>query len=92
MSAFNVLLTTAAELQQRLSDGSLTSVDIIQTYLRQIEKHDRAGAKLNAILSLAPRESLLKQAKRLDEERNEGKIRGDLHGLPIVVKVFLQQM
>jgi len=84
---FDVLTTTAAELQERLDAGTLTSVEIITTYLAQIEKHNHAGAKLNAIINVAPRESVLKAAEKLDRERSAGKVRGPLHGLPIIVKV-----
>jgi amidase len=84
--SFNPLTTTALELQTQLQTGSLTSVQILQTYLAQIEKHNHAGQKLNAIINIAPLDSLLSQAQKLDEERNEGKLRGPLHGLPTIVK------
>ena len=83
---FNPLSTTALELQSHLVSGSLTSVQILETYLAQIEKHNHTGQKLNAIISVAPRNSLVAQAQKLDEERKAGKIRGPLHGLPVVVK------
>jgi amidase len=56
---FNVLTTTATELET-LHEGSLTSVQIIETYLAQIEKHNHAGAKLNAMITVAPRKLVLK--------------------------------
>ena len=87
---FNVLTTTASELQDRLRAGTLTSVEIITTYLTQIEKHNHVGAKLNAMISVGPRESVLEAAEKLDRERGAGKLRGPLHGLPIIVKVGLQ--
>jgi len=84
---FDVLTATASELQDRLVAGTLTSVAIIDAYLDQIRKHNHAGAKLNAIIAVAPRELVLKRAADLDEERKNGIIRGPLHGLPIIVKV-----
>jgi amidase len=84
---FNVLTATALELQERLKAGRLTSVETIITYLSQIEKHNHAGAKLNAMISVAPRELVLKAAEKLDRERAAGRLRGPLHGLPIIVKV-----
>jgi amidase len=86
---FDVLTTTVAELQDRLKAGTLTSVEIITTYLSQIQKHNHAGAKLNAMINVAPRELVLKAAEKLDRERSSGKIRSSLHGLPIIVKVRL---
>lgn len=85
-TAFNPLTTTAFELQSRLQSGSLTSVQILETYLAQIAKHNHAGQKLNAIINIAPQDSLLAQARKLDQERKEGKLRGPLHGLPTIVK------
>jgi amidase len=84
---FNVLTTTATELETLLHEGSLTSVQIIETYLAQIEKHNHAGAKLNAMITVAPRELVLKRAGELDRERKEETIRGSFHGLHIIVKV-----
>jgi amidase len=84
---FSVLTATASELQDHLKVETLTSVEIIATYLTQIEKHNHARAKLNAMISVAPRELVLKAAEKLDHERKAGKIRGPLHGLPIIVKV-----
>ena len=83
---FNPLTTTALSLQSSLQSGSLTSVQILQAYLSQVEKHNHAGQQLNAIISIAPLDSLFAQAGQLDLERKEGKLRGRLHGLPVVVK------
>ncbi|KAG0650131.1 amidase [Hyphodiscus hymeniophilus] len=83
---FNPLTITTLDLQSRLQSGSLTTVQILETYLAQIEKHNHAGQKLNAIISIAPRDSLFAQAQQLDQEREQGKLRGPLHGLPTVVK------
>jgi amidase len=84
---FDVLTATASELQDSMKTGALTSVEVITTYLAQIEKHNHAGAKLNAMISVAPRELVLKTAEELDRERAAGRLRGLLHGLPIIVKV-----
>lgn len=51
--------------------------------LAQIEKYN---PELNAIIHLPPKESLYAQARQLDKERMEGKLRGVLHGVPVVVK------
>jgi len=83
---FNPLVTTAWELQELLSGNILTSVEIIETYLAQIEQHNRRGRQLRALISVAPRHELLKIARQLDSERAHGRLRGPLHGIPIVVK------
>lgn len=66
------------------------SVDITKRYLEQIEKHNHAGLHLNAIISIAPSEIALGYAKQLDEEREQGNLRGPLHGVPILLKVNTQ--
>jgi amidase len=42
---------------------------------------------LNKMISIAPRETLLEAAARLDAERAEGKLRGPLHGITVIIKV-----
>jgi amidase len=83
----DLLTLTATELQRLLSDRAATSVDIVERYLRQIAKHNHVGLHLNAIISVADRQTVLDQARRLDEERVLGKLRGPLHGIPILLKV-----
>ncbi|KAH6652410.1 amidase signature domain-containing protein [Truncatella angustata] len=80
---FDTLITTATDLQALLLSGKITSVQIVKEYLAQIDRHN---AKLNAFISIAPRESLLRVAAELDGERHRGGIRSQLHGIPIVLK------
>lgn len=82
--AFNPLTTNATDLQRRLQTNDITSVQIVHKYLDQIERHESA---LNAFISIAPREILLKSAEQLDNERQTGRVRSPLHGIPIVLKV-----
>jgi len=82
---FDVLTATAVELQNLLQDGKITSVKIVAVYQRHIEKYN---PKLRAIISTQP--NVMKMAQALDE-RQQGKIRGPLHGIPIIIKVHLQQ-
>lgn len=84
---FDVLTSTASELREKLSAGALTSVRIVESYLSQIVKHNHYGAKLNAMITVAPAELARKWAGELDRERGEGRVRGPLHGLPIIIKV-----
>lgn len=82
----DVLTLTAVQLQLLLSIRATTSVEIVQLYLDQIAKHNHAGLKLNAVISVADEEAVLEQARRLDAERLSGKLRGPLHGIPILLK------
>jgi hypothetical protein len=80
---FNVYTAGIKELSEALSDGSLTSVQVLDTYLAQIDRHNDT---LRAIVHLAPREQLYRLARQRDFESKLGRCRGPLHGIPIVVK------
>jgi amidase len=83
---FDPLTVSAFELSELLNAQAVTSVQIVQLYLREIELHNRRGRQLRALISVAPKREVLKIARKLDEERARGKIRGPLHGIPIVLK------
>lgn len=85
-SHVHIIGATATELQKHLESGNLTSVDIIETYLKHIEFHNHAGMKVNAIISTMPRDIALFKAQELDDERKNGKVRGPFHGIPLIVK------
>lgn len=84
---FDPLRASVLDLQKLLASGGLTSSTVIETYLAQIERHNHNGLKLHAIITTASRDALLKQATTLDKERQAGKLRSPLHGIPIIVKV-----
>ncbi|KAF5009864.1 hypothetical protein FDECE_3937 [Fusarium decemcellulare] len=80
---FNTLTTNAVDLQQWLQEDKITSIQIVQAYFAQIDCHEPA---LNALISAAPREDALAIAAALDQERQQGKLRSPLHGIPIILK------
>ena len=86
----DLLTLTGVETQDLLSRQIITSAEIVSKYLDQIEKHNHAGINLNAIISTAPKESVLEHAKQLDKERQSGKVRGPFHGVPILLKVSIR--
>jgi len=73
-----------ADAQARLASGDLSSHALTQAYLDRIATVDRAGPKLNAVIELNP--DALSEADALDAERKAGKIRGPLHGIPVLIK------
>jgi amidase len=83
-STVDVVELDADTAAARLADGSRTSRALTQAYLDRIAAVDRAGPKLNSIIELAP--DALTQADALDAERRAGKVRGPLHGLPVLIK------
>ncbi|KAL7776255.1 hypothetical protein CFE70_006671 [Pyrenophora teres f. teres 0-1] len=80
------LTVSAFELSELLNAQAITSVQIVRLYLKEIEMHNRRGRQLRALISVAPKHELVRIARKLDEERARGKIRGPLHGIPIVLK------
>ena len=73
-----------ADVQAAMVDGATTSVDLVAGYLARIDALDRRGPAVHAIRCLAP--DAADQAGRLDAERRDGKTRGPLHGVPVLVK------
>jgi amidase len=83
-ATFDVLSADVKILQTLLQRGSVNSVGLVETYLAQIKKHDRY---LHAMIQTTPIETVSSIAKALDHERQEGKLRSPLHGIPIIIKV-----
>jgi len=75
---------TIAELQTKMESGELTARQIAELYLQRIEAVDKSGSFLNSIIELNP--DALEVADDLDAERKAGKLRGLLHGIPVLVK------
>ena len=75
---------TFAELQAKLASGSETARSLVDKYRQRIAALDRKGPTLRAVLELNPEADAI--ADQLDGERKAGKLRGPLHGLPILVK------
>ncbi len=73
-----------AGLQARMASGELDSVTLTRAYLDRIAAIDRAGPTLRAVIELNP--DALKDAARLDAERRAGRLRGPLHGIPLLIK------
>lgn len=75
---------TIDELQARMSAGTLSARDLTAAYLERIAEIDKAGPRLNAVIELNP--DALKIAAQLDAERKAGRVRGLLHGIPVLIK------
>ena len=75
---------TIADLQAAFAKGTLTSEKLTELYLARVAAYDKQGPALNAFITLNP--NALAVAKALDAERKAGKVRGPLHGIPIVLK------
>jgi amidase len=75
---------TLQALRSELDAGSMTSVSLVRKYLDRIAALDHAGPTIRSVLVLNP--DALAQAKALDVERKQGRVRGPLHGMPILIK------
>lgn len=75
---------SARDLQARMTEGSVTSVQLVERALARINALDRQGPGLKAVVEINP--EALSIASALDQERAEGLIRGPLHGLPVLLK------
>ena len=81
---FELEEATIGDLQQRMASGALNSHAIVQQYLDRIAAIDKSGPAIHAIIELNP--DALKIADVLDAERKSGKVRGPLHGIPVLIK------
>ena len=73
-----------SELQDGLRSRRWTGEQLTQLYLDRIEALDREGPRLGAIIRTNP--DALAIARQLDRERQTGRTRGPLHGIPLVIK------
>jgi amidase len=84
ISSFELEEATIADLQAGMSSGRMTSHSITQLYMARIEELDRKGPTLRHVLEVNP--DALAIADSLDRERKSGRVRGPLHGVPILLK------
>ncbi len=75
---------TIDQLRRQLTSGQTTSRALTQAFLDRIEALDRNGPRVNAVIEVNP--EALAIADALDAERRAGKVRGPLHGIPILLK------
>jgi len=81
---FSVVEKSIIELKNAMETKRVTSRQIVEQYLERIKAYDQAGPAINAFITINPR--ALQVADTLDRERRAGKVRGPLHGIPIVIK------
>jgi amidase len=82
--SFDIQEITIDVLQEKMRSGALTARSITSIYLERIESLDKAGPRLNAVIEINP--DALTIADELDRERKAGKVRGPLHGIPVLIK------
>jgi amidase len=75
---------TIADLQAYLQSSQGSSHRLCQLYLDRIAELNAQGPAINAVIELNP--DALSIADALDKERKAGKLRGPLHGIPVLLK------
>ncbi|MBP0951091.1 amidase [Pseudomonas sp. 20GA0080] len=74
---------TLEEMASLIRRRVLTSVSLVDFYLRRIEERN---PHINAIILQEQRESLFQQAEEADAQARKGQFSGPLHGIPITIK------
>lgn len=75
---------TIANLQAMMAKGEQTSVSITQAYLLRIHDIDQNGPSTKSVIEVNP--DAMAIAAAMDDERKAGKVRGPLHGIPVLLK------
>ncbi|WP_026461993.1 amidase [Adhaeribacter aquaticus] len=75
---------TIDQLQEKMNSGEYTSRSITELYLKRIDAIDKNGIQLRSVIEVNP--DALQIAEARDKERKAGKLRGPLHGIPVLIK------
>jgi len=82
--SFQVEETTIARIHAAMKSGQLTCRALVEQYLQRIEKYDKAGPAINAIILVNPQ--ALTEADELDRRARQSGLTGPLHCVPAIVK------
>jgi amidase len=83
-AAFDLEEATIRALIQDQQAGRRTARQIASAYIARIQAFDRSGPALHATIELNP--DALTIADSLDADRSAGRLRGPLHGIPVLIK------
>ena len=78
---FELEETTIDALQQAMARGEVSSRSIVTAYIARIKEID---PRLNSVVEINP--DALTIAAKLDRERRSGRVRGPMHGIPVLIK------
>ena len=82
--SFELDEVTTDDLQKGMASGKYTSQTVVQKYLERIDEIDQHGHLLKSVIEVNPEASSI--AAALDNERKGGRVRGRLHGVPVLIK------
>ncbi|MEP6496219.1 MAG: amidase [bacterium] len=75
---------TIDDLQSKMRAGTESAASLTKVYLGRIDAIDQRGPAINSVIELNPDAESI--ALQLDAERKSGKVRGPLHGIPVLIK------
>jgi amidase len=84
VESFELDEATISDLQKKMVSGEESARSLTEKYLARIEALDRKGPELRSVLETNP--DAMAIAEKLDAERKSGRVRGPLHGIPVLVK------
>lgn len=79
----NIMNLTAVELGKKIKAGEITVVEAVCAAMDAIEKKEE---KVNSFVTVADRENVLEQARKIQEMIDAGKLSGPLAGVPVAIK------
>src|SRR5215510_991739 len=82
--SFELDEVTIDDLQTGMASGKYSAQALTQKYLGRINEIDKRGPAINSVIEINPDAPAI--AAALDSERKAGKVRGRLHGIPILIK------
>jgi amidase len=83
-STFELDELTIDDLQKGMASGRFNAMTLTRKYLDRINEIDKQGPAINSVIELNP--DALAIAADLDNERKAGRVRGKLHGVPVLIK------
>lgn len=83
-ATFDLATANVADINAAFDAGALTSEKLLSLYIKRIEAYDKAGPKVNSVITLNP--NALAEARALDAERKAKGPRSPIHGIPVVLK------
>jgi amidase len=84
LAGIDLQRATVLDLQAAMARGRITSADLVRASHARIDAFDHGRMDLNSIRALHP--GALRRARALDRRRARGKVRGPLHGIPVLLK------
>jgi amidase len=84
MARYDVVEASIDRLAGDMAAGAVTSEALVEAYADRIEAIDRAGPCLRSVICLNPHAA--DEARAMDAERRAGRVRGPLHGVPLLIK------